>query len=160
MFYGIALGVGEGIENAFGDSTLGVERSAKDLANTTTGGFSNAIAKIADFVNSDIDAQPTIRPVLDLSGVKAGASTIGGMFSDRTLSVNAQTAGIVSASMSGRQNGNGSSDIVSAIKALRKDISDMPRENVNINGLTYSGDSEINDAVQTLVRATIMKGRT
>lgn len=137
-----------------------VYKSGYGLGETATDTISSAIAKVADYIDSDMDAQPTIRPVLDLSDVKAGASTIGGMFSDRTLSVNAQTAGIVSASMAGRQNGNDSKEIVSAIKALRKDISEMPREAVNINGITYSGDSEINNAVQTLVRAVRVGGRS
>ena len=151
---------GIGFVNALIDNVSNAYSAGYDVADSAKTGLSKAIAKISDFVNSDIDAQPTIRPVLDLSDVQAGASTIGGMFSGRTLSVNARTAGIVSASMAGRQNGDGSSDIVSAIKALRKDISDMPRETTNINGITYSGDSEINDAIQVLVRAAKVGGRS
>lgn len=151
--------LGEGLVIGINKMDNLVYKSGYGLGQTATDTISSAISRISDVVNSDIDTQPTIRPVLDLSDVRNGASTINGMFSGRTLSVDARTAGLVSASMAGRQNGDGTSDVVSAIKALRKDISNMPRDSVSIGGITYSGDSEINDAVHTLVRAARLEGR-
>jgi tape measure domain-containing protein len=158
LFYKIALGVGEGIRNAFGDSVLSVKRSASDLADTANDGFSNTIRQIAEFINSDMDAQPTIRPVLDLSDVKAGANSIAGMFSgNRTLAVSAPGIGAISASMASRQNGN--NDLVSAINKLAKSNS-KSGDTYQINGINYSEGSDVADAIQTLVRAAKMEGRT
>ena len=107
-----------------------------------------------------MSAQPTIRPVLDLSGVEAGANSIASMFSgNRTLAISAPNIGAISASRSGRQNGNSSNDIVAAIKGLRKDINNMPRNTYTVNGVTYDDGSSISDAVSTLVRAAKVERR-
>ena len=44
-------------------------RAGSDAANAARNGLTNSISKISDIINSDIDTQPTIRPVLDLSDV-------------------------------------------------------------------------------------------
>jgi hypothetical protein len=157
LFYKIALGVGEGIKYAFGDSVLSVKRSATDLANTANDGFSNTIKQIAEFINSDMDAQPTIRPVLDLSDVRAGANSIAGMFSgNRTLAISAPGVGAISASMASRQNGNNS--LASAINKLAKSNT-KSGDTYNFNGFSYSEGSDVADAIKTLVRAANMEGR-
>jgi hypothetical protein len=158
LFYKIALGVGEGMIKAFHKSTSSVSASADDLAGTATNGFSYAIQKIAEFINSDLDAQPTIRPVLDLSNVRSGANAISSMFSgNRTLSISAPGVGAISASMANRQNGN--NDLISAINKLAKS-SGKSGDTYQINGISYSEGSDVSDAIQTLVRAAKMEGRT
>ena len=157
VFYRIALGIGEGMEYALSDSTLGVKNSARDLADTTTKGFGNAISQINDMFNGTFDTQPTIRPVLDLSDVQAGASSIAGLFSgNRTLAVSAPGIGAISASMASRQNGN--NDLASAINKLAK--SNKSGDTYNFNGFSYEEGSDVADAIQTLVRAAKMEGRT
>ena len=157
VFYKIALGIGEGIRYALGDSILGVKHSASDLADTATDGFSNVVSKIAEFVNSDMDTQPTIRPVLDLSDVRSGANTINGMFSgNRTLTISAPGVGAIAASMSARQNGN--NDLVSAINKLAKS-NNKSGDTYQINGINYSEGSDVADAIQTLVRAANIERR-
>jgi hypothetical protein len=61
--------------------------------------------------------------------------------------------------MSEIQNGRNNSDVVSAIKALRKDMANMPRESVTINGITYDDGSNIVGAVESLVRAAKIERR-
>ena len=137
---------------------MSVKRSATDLASTANDGFSNTIKQIAEFINSDMDAQPTIRPVLDLSDVQAGANSIAGMFSgNRTLAVSAPGIGAISASMASRQNGN--NDLASAINKLAKSNSKSGNTYM-INGLNYNESSDVADAIQTLVRAATIEGRT
>ena len=158
VFYRIALGIGEGIEYALGDSASGIKSSARDLAATTSKGFGSAISAINDMFNGTFDAQPTIRPVLDLSDVQAGANSIAGMFSgNRTLAISAPGVGVISASMSGRQNGN--NDLVSAINKLAKSSS-KSGDTYQINGITVEEGSDVADAIQTLVRAAKIEGRT
>lgn len=133
--------------------------SGTNMGESVYTGLSGAIAKVSDIINNDIDAQPTIRPVLDLSDVRAGANAIGGMFGSRTLSVDSRTASSIAASMSGYQNG-GNSDVVSAIRGLRKDISNMPRNTYSVGNVTYDDGSNIASAVESLVRAARIEGRT
>ena len=145
---------------------MGIDRMSKMVTKSSVGmtdravmTVSRSISRIADIVNNNIDAQPTIRPVLDLSNVRSGASSINGMLSGRaTLTVGTRTANTIATSMSNRQNGN-SGEIVSAIKALRSDISNMPRESISINGLTYDDGSNINEAVRSIVRAARVERR-
>ncbi len=145
---------------------MGIDRLSKMVTKSSVGmtdravmTVSSSISRIADIVNNNIDAQPTIRPVLDLSNVRSGASSINGMLSGRaTLTVGTRTANTIANSMSNRQNGN-SGEIVSAIKALGNDISSMPRESISINGITYDDGSNINDAVRSIVREARMGRR-
>ena len=148
-------GFAQGIDRLSGLVTRSTEEMAKDSVNSAL----SSVSYIADVINSDIDAQPTIRPVLDLTNVKAGANTIGGMLSGRTLSINTNRIGSISASMSSRQNGNGSSEIVSAIRALSDDIANAPRDVYNVNGVTYDDGSNIATAVNDLIRAARIERR-
>ena len=148
-------GFAQGIDRLSGLVTRSTEEMAKDSVNSAL----SSVSYIADVINSDIDAQPTIRPVLDLTNVKAGANTIGGMLSGRTLSINTNRIGSISASMSSRQNGNGSSEIVSAIRALSNDIANTPRDVYNVNGISYDDGSNIATAVNDLIRAARIERR-
>ena len=103
-----------------------------------------------------MDTQPSIRPVVDLSEVRAGAGVINSLFSGRpALSVGAVAADAMSLSVSMRrnQNENGSSELLSAIKGLRKDLTDVSRDVYHIDGITYDDGSNVASAVKSLVRA-------
>ena len=149
---------GIGFINALLDNVKSAYKAGGQMADSAKKGLSGAIARITDTLNNEMDMQPTIRPVLDLSDVRSGAGSINGLFSGRTLSINSANVGAVSASMAKRQNGN--DDIVSGINALRKDIAGMSNNTYNINGVTYDDGSNINSAVETLVRAARIERRT
>lgn len=81
-FFGVAF------VNAIGDYTEKAYKAGSGMAKAARTGLSNAISKVKDFIDSDIDTQPTIRPVLDLSNVEAGTSRLNAMFSrTRALSI-------------------------------------------------------------------------
>lgn len=58
-----------------------VADAAAGVGKTALNSMKNTIAGIANAVNSDIDSQPTIRPVLDLSNVETGTRRLSSMFS-------------------------------------------------------------------------------
>jgi hypothetical protein len=152
--------LGEGLIIGMNKMTNDVYGAGSALGETATDTMSSVISKITDFINSDIETQPTIRPVLDLSNVQSGANSISGMFSGRrTLSINADTAGSISASMNRLQNGSNSNDVVSAIKGLRNDIANMSNNTYQINGVTYDDGSNVAEAVSSLVRAVRIERR-
>lgn len=149
--YGIGDYFGIAFVNGIADNVKKAYSSSKELAKSAKTGLSDAIGRISDVINSDIDTQPTIRPVLDLSNVKAGAGTISSLFGDSPVGVMANV-GSISAGMS-RYNQNGSNDdIVSAIGDLKKALGNGG-DTYQINGITYDDGSNIADAVQSLVRA-------
>lgn len=151
--------LGEGLIIGMRKMSDQVYNSSYGLGDSATSGISSAISKVADFVNSDIDAQPTIRPVLDLSDVKSGIGTIGGMFGGQTLSVNTRSVGSIAASMNRRQNG-ANDDVISAINGLGRRISESSGNSYTINGISYDDNGNVADAIRTLVRAARIEGRT
>ena len=67
-----------------------VSDAGKEVGKTALNSVSNAIAGIADAVNYDIDNQPTIRPVLDLSEVESGTRQLSAMLSrNQAISISA-----------------------------------------------------------------------
>lgn len=159
VFRAIGTSVPEGF--AMGIDKLGslVTDSSDSMANNAIWTVQNSISRIVDLINSDIDSQPTIRPVLDLSDVKTGVDAISSMFNAKSQVGVLANVGSISSMMNSRGQNGGNEEVVSAIKDLRKDISDMPRNTYSINGITYDDGSNISEAVKALVRATRMEGR-
>ncbi len=56
-------------------------KSAANAGKKVLTSFTDAISSIADSINSDFDLTPTIRPVIDLSGVAEGKKAMDGMLS-------------------------------------------------------------------------------
>lgn len=132
------------------NSSYSVGTYAKD-------GLNRSLSRIADIISNDVDAQPTIRPVLDLSDVENQASRIGTMFGAPSLGL-ATNLGAISYGMRNRQNGN--NDVIDAINKLSKSLGDdKGRNTYNINGITYDDGTNISEAVQTLVRAAKVERR-
>ena len=62
--------------------------AGEEMANAARNGLSDVVSRIADFINSDMDTQPTIRPVLDLSEVESGTARLSTLFSrTRAMSI-------------------------------------------------------------------------
>ena len=157
--YGIGDFFGIGFINAIGDSARSAYKAGSNMAGSARDGLSDAISKVTDYLNSDMDSQPTIRPVLDLSNVESGVSAMNGMFALNPVGVMANVGSINNMMNRRRQNGV-NDDVVSAIDKLRKDVGSMERPSYNINGISYERGSEVADAIETLVRAATKERRT
>ena len=79
VFYKIGEYTSQGFVN--GIRSLGDEagNAGFDVAENAKIGLQNAISKITDVIDGNLDASPVIRPVLDLSNVQNGASRIGSL---------------------------------------------------------------------------------
>lgn len=158
VFYGIGDYAGVAFVNALKDHTTKAYKASFEMASKAKSGLSDAVAKISDVINSDIDAQPTIRPVLDLSDVRAGASSISRMFGGNPSVGVMSNVRAITSMMNGNQNG-GNDDVISAIKDLGNKISGKTGDTYHINGITYDDGSNVSDAVATLVRAVRVERR-
>ena len=158
VFYEMGEFTIAGFTNALDDLGCKVRASASNMAENARSGFNNAISSIADAFNSEIGAQPTIRPVLDMSAVTAGAGTINRLFGTPSVGLLSNVSSINSM-MANRQNGMGNSDVVSAIDKLRKELGNVGGTTNYINGVTYDDGSNVSDAVATLVRAAKIERR-
>lgn len=151
---GLVIGIEDYATNAYG-AGYGIADRAKQ-------GLSKAISKVSALINSDMDTQPTIRPVLDLSDVKSGVGTLNSMFDNGPAIGVASNLRAISSGMNARNQNGSNSDVVSAINKLGKDLGNISgtTNNYNVNGVTYDDGSSLSDAVRTIVRAAKMERRT
>ena len=152
VFYQIGAYAGQGFINAFGDYTSKAFNASYEMAEKAKSGLSKAISRVSDVLNSDMDAQPTIRPVIDLSNVKSGAAAINGMF-NRGVTIGANdNLRAVSYAMANRNQNGVNDDVIYAINKLGKQLGKLNNTTYNVNGITYDDGSNITEAIKTIIR--------
>ena len=89
VFYRTGSGTVEGFVDAVHDGMSTVWNASSDMAYEAVDGFNYVVSKIGDLIENGIDAEPTIRPVLDLSNVESGARRLNAMLStSQAMSIN------------------------------------------------------------------------
>ena len=95
----------------------------------------NGLSMLSSIIESNMDADPVVRPVVDLSNVQSGARAINGMLSGRTtIRANASmeaAANAASSTASRKANQNGSS------KAENNVVTRSEDNSVNLTGNTF-----------------------
>ena len=150
--------LGEGLiigMNAMESKTYG---AGKSMGETAFDSIRSALSGMNDIIDSDMDTTPTIRPVLDLTNVKATAGKLNGLFTDPAFTPLANLRAIGNISARNNQNGN-FDEVVRAINRLGKSLNNVGNTYNSINGVTYDNGSEISNAVETLVRAATVGRR-
>ena len=145
---GIPEGFAMGIGMLGGEVTGAVDSMASSAINATR----SAMTTVLDALNGDMDTQPTIRPVVDLSDVQTGADAINGLLNGaQTVGVQSNLRAIGSTMNAMSQNGK-NDDVISAINKLRDKLDGVGNTYNTVNGVTYDDGSNVTDAVETLVR--------
>lgn len=158
VMYQNALYTVQGLLNGFSDNEKNLFDSGASMGSAVNSGAKRALAQMSSSLADGIDSTPTIRPVLDLSNVEAGARSINGMLGGRTLSVGSINANRLATAMNARQ--NGSDPLISAIADLGRSLSTQQPSNVyNLNGITYDDGSNIATAIGMLAHAAVVEGR-
>ena len=151
----VAEGFAIGISDLSYKSTDAAEGMATSAMNTTR----TAMSKVLDAINTGMDAQPTIRPVVDLSDVQTGVNAINGLFNTaQSVGVQANLNAIGYSMNAMRQNGK-NDDVISAINKLNDKLDGVGNTYNTINGVTYDDGSNVTDAIETLVRYAKIGGR-
>ena len=150
----------EGLTNSLYDHETDAYDAGYGIADNAKNGIQKAISKVSSIIENGIDTQPTIRPVLDLSDVNAGADSINSMFGMSPSVGVMSKINSINRSMNQNQN-RGNADVISAIK----DLSDKLENNnssgnvYNLNGITYDDGSILQEAVKTIIRAAKIERR-
>lgn len=151
---GVPEGFAQGIERF---SYLGA-RAVESMSNNAIDSASKVLSNVNAVLTDDVNTQPMIRPIVDLSNVESSSDAISSMLTmDPTVSA-FSNARSISTMMNRNQNG-ANDDVISAIKDLGKTIGRASGDTYQINGITYDSGSEVSDAIQTLIRASIIEGR-
>ena len=159
IFRKLGFAIPEGLAMGIDKLSYMVGNSVISMTKSAINGTKDAISHIASIVTNNIDAQPTIRPVLDLSDVRSGANAIGNMLNGRTLSIATRNVGTINSMMKYNQNG-ANSDVISAIEDLGRKLGNTNGNTYNINGITYDDGSGVSDAIETLIRAAKIERRS
>ena len=159
VFYGIGDFAGVAFVNALGDYVDKAYVAGSGLASSARDGLSKAIGNIRTLVDGGMNMQPTIRPVLDLSDIRSGANSIGGMLNGNSSIGVLANIGAISHMMNQRSQNGANGEVVSAIDKLRRDVANMPRNSYNINGVTYDDGSNIAEAIKVIVREARVERR-
>ena len=130
-FYEVGDYAGQGFVNALVDYATKTYKAGTEMANAAKTGLSDAIGRITDAVNGNIDTQPTIRPVLDLTNIQNGADALNGLFTEQSLALAGVNAGFGSGASIGdlietiKNSDSGNDDIITAIAELRSDFGSL-----------------------------------
>ena len=71
----------------------GLASGEKDVCQTAADIMGQAIKEASDLLQSDMDTEPTIRPVMDLTEIQNGVGSIGELMNDCGVSASAKLAG-------------------------------------------------------------------
>jgi hypothetical protein len=83
---------GQGLAVGLDKSTTTIIKSAASVGKTTAVALKKSMAAVGSTMSLSMDMTPTIRPVLDLSGIKKDAGLIGSIVGRQTLAVDGATA--------------------------------------------------------------------
>ena len=159
VFRAIGYSVPEGFAMGIDKMSRLVTVSSTSMAANAVKNVKSSITRLADVINTDIDSQPTIRPVLDLSDVRSGARSISSMFGSGA-SVGVMTnVNAISSMMNSRGQNGANADVVSAIDRLNKKMDSIGNTSYQINGVTYDDGSNIAEAVKSITRAAVRERR-
>ena len=158
-FYDVGNFAGLGFVNALDDYGSVAYNSGYGMAEMAKNGLSKAITKVSDLIETGMDTQPTIRPILDLSDVESGVGYIGSMFNDGPSIGVMSNLSAISSGMNNRNQNGTNNDVISAINKLRKDLGNTSGDTYNINGITYDDGSNVSNAVKELIRAAKVERR-
>ena len=154
--YTVPEGFAMGIDKLSGMAT----DSATTMATDSVDNVKNAISSIAEAINTDIDAQPTIRPVLDLSDIHNNASSIDNLLNRKVPVGVMANVGAINKSMAGYSQNGETHHLASEIDKLSKTVANMEHATYTINGINYTEGSDVEEAIKTILRAAQIERRS
>ena len=125
----------DGIADGISGETSSAEGAFSTLSDVMISAFGNPIAYIAALMNGDIDYDPRIRPVVDMSSINSASGYIGAQFENQNVTLTG-ISGQLAADIGTLDDGN--ARIVEELKAMRQDMTYMAEQ---INGMQVVMDS-------------------
>ena len=102
---------------------------------------------------------PTIRPVVDLNGVRNGIRNMNNMFDiNPSVGLSANSANQINSMMNANLD-NSNNDLISLVRDINNKMDNDSGDVYNINGITYDDGSAVQDAIKTILRAAKIQGR-
>jgi phage-related protein len=139
--------MGENLDKGLINGIVGlagkVVKAAEDLGSDAINGIRSTISQISDVIDSDMDANPVITPILNLDQIRSGANTLGGILGNGQ-SYNLAASQITADRVIAETNQNGSN------QGLNN--GQMVTNQFNLNGVTVRSEADINKIAEKLYR--------
>lgn len=148
-------GLAIGMENEYSS----IYNAGRSMGDTAYSGLKTTMSMLSSLVENDIDANPTIRPVIDLTDVRNGANQINGLFNEFAPLYSMGSAGSINRSMNSKIQNGTFNDVVDAVNKLRMGLDDIGKPSYNIGGITYESGSDVATAIEQLARAIKVERR-
>ncbi len=149
----------QGFSNAINDRNKNSERAGRTMAERALYGMQIGIMRLNAAIHEDLDTEPVIRPVLDLTEIQNGAGTIGTMLNTSPSLALAGNLNAINGNYNARSRVS-QDDILSALTALQGSLNNTQSgDTYVINGIQYDDQTVVTDAVRSLVRAIKVGGR-
>lgn len=122
---------GDGLAGGFLSKLEVVKDAAKLVAEQSLNALKDSMTLVSDYLSSDIDVDPVIRPVVDLTDVMNGSAAISGMMSSGGYNLGSVGSRISAANAnafsrlttgSASDSSNGYAKVVGSINELRQDV--------------------------------------
>lgn len=149
------IGVFDGVGYMIGLASMAKDayKEGENLSLQTQKGTKLGLQGISKVFDS-LDTDPVITPRVDLTGVQQSADNMNRMF-NRAIHTTVDAAGSISV----MQRRNETSEILSALKGLELQAAGVGGDSYYINGLNYSEDQNVGNAIKSLVGAVVVQGR-
>ena len=100
------------------------------------------MSQISDAVSTEINSDPVIRPVLDLTGVQSGANALNSMMASKTYGLAVSKINQDRSSLTNRQNGSN----------LFGEQGQLIKNEFNLYGVTIRSEADIDKIADQLYR--------
>jgi len=119
-----------------------VHGTGAEVAEEASDGMNTALSNMMTIFGSDMDYEPTIHPIVDLTGVSAGANAINGLLDmDKTMELSRKA--MFDANVAWARNQNGlqvnNSDVVASLESLKKNMASLEDKVGNLKVVMDTG---------------------
>ena len=144
--------VGDGFADGMDNRGMRVTKAGENLGNSALTALRSAMETAANIAYGEIDTQPTIRPVLDLSGVTSGAKSLSNLFSSPVIDVRSAYSSALAARPIAAPNDassltNGTTDNSSVVQFTQNNYSPKALSRVDIYRQTKNQLSTLKGAL-------------
>lgn len=135
-FYKSGLWCVLGLQQAIKDNSYLATGQAENLGNSMVDAIGSPLDYVSKIASGDIEYDPRIRPVMDLSGVGRTATDVSSMFANQNVTLSGMT-GQIAYDMTTLNGSNAA--VVSELQALREDMEYMTEEMTNMQIVMDTG---------------------
>ena len=141
----------EGYVIGFKDRYKEAQAAGTAIAQKSIAATRSGLKNMASIATGELNLDPTIKPVLDLTDIKNGAGMINSLLPNGSVGLGLAVAGTAPGATYRMTN----EDVVSAINGLRNDLINNPQtvNNYSMGDVTYDDGTNVATAVRSLIRA-------